>query len=1274
MKKFLAFLSALAVFSSPALAYQPPAGASGAIQYNLNNYFTGLLLGDNTLLGSVTSGTPRAITLGSGLSMNGSGVLSSSGSGGTVTSLSVVSANGLAGTVATSTTTPAITLSTTITGLLKGNGTAISGAVSGADYAPATSGTSILKALSGGFTNAVSGTDYAPATSGSSILYGNGSGGFSNVTVGNGLLFQAGTLIQAAPSIFSCGGTDDTSLVTSALANGLNSVLLGTCKINPISISGSTVTLDMAGGAVLEPAGSSDIDIMITFTNSNVTLKTVTMNGLGLAQQGIKFINGTVPSPNSNITLSNFGYPIDVSTGGVIGLNFTDPTSIQLGSVIATGFQSVGNGTCDTSSALIGSIRGLYFLGTGYADIKYFYWGGGSVSGDNGVQVDAFHATTSTVGGEIHNLVERYNQNTRRVGKFQSGDWVIDNMDVRPGSDFSPVSGGTQVGLYNLNAIDWAANTAGTLTVNSGYIDCSAFPACIGASLGTARVHIGQDVTMQLNTLDATRPLTVCNGALTSAFPQGFYSGANGKGSGIDGATIINGGIPVSLKTDNVYARNVHFIDPYREVAEIGSGTAHDGIEFTGNTVRTQTSGYISSSAVTIFNATNVKVKNNKIIEEGNTSWATNFINASNASATGQGGDNFGNTSPAGHTAYNVGSSAIVLGLTPPAGTSGGVPYYSSATALSSSAALAANGIVVGGGAGVAPASTPATVDTSGNIAAAAAILTTSAANGFVVGPTGTTNPSFWVNPSTSSAANGLEIIPTAAGSSISLNVVSSNSTESLIIGSKSSGTVNLRTSAANRLQLSDSAVTFTPTTSTGAATTRLSWTGAADNSLTASTEAPEAYINMGQTRTHSTGDISLQRDMRITPSTHGFGGASIIANAAALAIDSGPIGGSSATLTNSSAIYLPTWTATNTTNAYGLNVAAPTGGSANFAAIIGGMTIDGSANLASVGTIGSGVHTITSTSANALTVGANGATNPVLQVNANTASVANGISIQGTAAGSSVTIQTISSNATESLILGAKSAATVNLRTSGANRFQVSDSAATFTPTTSTGASTARFSWTGAADTSLTTTVEAPEVYFNMGQTRTHATGAITLQRDMRITPSTHAAGAGSIITDGAGLAIDSGPLAGANITYTTDSALYMPTWSATGATTGIGVNVAAPTGATTNYAMKTTGKSLINGEISGGTTFTVSGCSATSPVGGATAGQFTSGTTGVCTATVTINGATGMTAPNGWSCWANDETTGNLFRQTGSNTATATFSGTTVTSDVITFGCMGY
>ena len=54
---------------------------------------------------------------------------------GAVTAISVVSANGLAGT-SSGGATPALTLSTSVTGILKGNGTAISAAVANTDYVP----------------------------------------------------------------------------------------------------------------------------------------------------------------------------------------------------------------------------------------------------------------------------------------------------------------------------------------------------------------------------------------------------------------------------------------------------------------------------------------------------------------------------------------------------------------------------------------------------------------------------------------------------------------------------------------------------------------------------------------------------------------------------------------------------------------------------------------------------------------------------------------------------------------------------------------------------------------------------------------------------------------------------------------------------------------------------------------------------------------------------------------------------------------------------------
>lgn len=74
------------------------------------------------------------------------------------------------------------------------------------------------------------------------------------------------------------------------------------------------------------------------------------------------------------------------------------------------------------------------------------------------------------------------------------------------------------------------------------------------------------------------------------------------------------------------------------------------------------------------------------------------------------------------------------------------------------------------------------------------------------------------------------------------------------------------------------------------------------------------------------------------------------------------------------------------------------------------------------------GATTIVSTSANALDVGANGATNPVLKVNANTASVATGLTIIGAAAAGGLAVSVISSGTDENLTLDAKGAGTVTI------------------------------------------------------------------------------------------------------------------------------------------------------------------------------------------------------------------------------------------------------
>jgi hypothetical protein len=79
-----------------------------------------------------------------------------------------------------------------------------------------------------------------------------------------------------------------------------------------------------------------------------------------------------------------------------------------------------------------------------------------------------------------------------------------------------------------------------------------------------------------------------------------------------------------------------------------------------------------------------------------------------------------------------------------------------------------------------------------------------------------------------------------------------------------------------------------------------------------------------------------------------------------------------------------------------------------------------------------SALGVITSTSANALTAGANGATNPVFNVDASTSSVATGLNIKGAAAAAGIAVSAISSGTDEALTVDAKGAGLLTLNGTG--------------------------------------------------------------------------------------------------------------------------------------------------------------------------------------------------------------------------------------------------
>jgi hypothetical protein len=195
--------------------------------------------------GTITAASPSALTIGTGLSgssytgstpvtialadtavspnsytaanitvdQQGRITAASNGSVGSVTSVSVSAGNGFLGTVSNPTTTPAITLSTNVTGVVYGNGTAIS-AATGAQIATAIGATTITNATNATtLTGGATGSLVYQAAVGTSAFLGIGTSG--NVLVAGATLpqyvAQSTLAVGSATNATNTAVTEDTS-------------------------------------------------------------------------------------------------------------------------------------------------------------------------------------------------------------------------------------------------------------------------------------------------------------------------------------------------------------------------------------------------------------------------------------------------------------------------------------------------------------------------------------------------------------------------------------------------------------------------------------------------------------------------------------------------------------------------------------------------------------------------------------------------------------------------------------------------------------------------------------------------------------------------------------------------------------------------------------------------------------------------------------------------------------------------------------------------------
>lgn len=440
------------------------------------SYTDGQLLIGNSTGNTLTKAT---LTAGSGISItNGAGSITIAATGGggsgTVTSVSVTSANGFAGTVANPTTTPAITLSTTVTGLVKGNGTAISAASAGTDYvAPGvitTSGLTMATARLLGRTTA-------------------STGAVEEISVAGGLTLSGGVLTGASGTVTSVTGTSP--VVSSGGTTPAISMPAATASVNGYLTSTDWNTFNNKGsGSVTSVSGTGSVN-GITLTGTVTTSGSLTLGGTLSNVSLTSQVTGTLPVGNGGTgtaTAFTTGSVVFAGASGVYTQDntnfFWDDTNNRLG----IGTASPG-GVLEISKA------------TGAADMRMSV--GGTLYGN--LYASASDTTLTSV--TAIPLILGTNSTTRfQVGSV--GQWGIGGATYgTAGQVFT--SGGS------LAAPTWTTPTTGTVTSVSGTGTVNGI-TLTGTVTSSGSLTLGGTLSNVSLTTQVTGTLPIANGGTGS--------------------------------------------------------------------------------------------------------------------------------------------------------------------------------------------------------------------------------------------------------------------------------------------------------------------------------------------------------------------------------------------------------------------------------------------------------------------------------------------------------------------------------------------------------------------------------------------------------------------------------------------------------------------------------------------------------------------------------------------------------------------------------------
>ena len=463
---------------------------------------------------------------------------------GTVTSVSVNTANGFAGTVTDPNINPALTLRTTVTGVIKGDGTAISAATPAVDYvapgAVTTSGLTMATDRLLGRTTASTGAVEA-------------------ITVGSGLSLSGGSLTNSAPdqvvsltggTAISISGTYPAFTVTNtapdqivSLTGAGTTVVTGTYPsftitsndqyvgtVTSVAASGGTTGLTFSGTPITT-SGTLTLSGTLAVANggTGATVMGTARTNLGAAASGantditsIALTTGTISAtPTSGTDIVNKLYADSIASG----INFHQ--SVRLATAAALPANTYNNGASGVGATLTANANGALSV-DGVAVVA-----GNRILVKNEVtQANNGVYTVTQVGSAGAPYI------LTRATDFDSSGAGVDQIDA--GDFFLVTSGSTQ------SNTSWVQQTPLPITVGTTAIVFTQFAAPVLYSAGTGLTLAGTVFSITNTGVTANTYGSASSVPVIAVNAQGQVTSASSTAIAIAASQITSGVLPVA--------------------------------------------------------------------------------------------------------------------------------------------------------------------------------------------------------------------------------------------------------------------------------------------------------------------------------------------------------------------------------------------------------------------------------------------------------------------------------------------------------------------------------------------------------------------------------------------------------------------------------------------------------------------------------------------------------------------------------------------------------